>query len=235
MGLTLLLGRLHASGRLEVNKARTEKIVENSENNGEQVVPDIAVSPKRQKWTLTREAFDQLLVSLAPDPDTAANKYLEIRNNLMRFFEWRGCPFPEDHADETINRVARRIVEGELVLNHSSYCIGVARLLLLEIHKERAKQQVALSEMNRSEVWESDSSQNEGQIACLRSCLKNLPSENCELILEYYQGDKANKIANRKRLSARLGVPINTLRMRALRLREKLQDCLETCMKEVEA
>ena len=31
-------------------------------------------------------------------------------------------------------------------------------------------------------------------------------------------------------LMDRLGVPVNTLRMRALRLREKLQSCVEECV-----
>src|SRR6202008_405245 len=72
----------------------------------------------RQKWTLTQEAFDKLLSALGGDRDVAAQKYLELRANLIRFFEWRGCSFPEDHADETINRVAKRVLEREEILNY---------------------------------------------------------------------------------------------------------------------
>ncbi|HEY9501290.1 MAG TPA: hypothetical protein VIR01_06680, partial [Pyrinomonadaceae bacterium] len=85
----------------------------------------VSAPPLSGKWTLTKEAFDKLLESLAPDRDSAANKYLEIRANLLKFFEWRGCPFPEDHADETFNRVARKIVDGEEIRNHAAYIIGV--------------------------------------------------------------------------------------------------------------
>jgi DNA-directed RNA polymerase specialized sigma24 family protein len=190
------------------------------------------MNPARRKWSLTKEAFDKLLDSLGPDPERAAYKYNEIRGNLIKFFEWRGCPFPEDHADETINRVAKRLADGEEVLNPASYCVGVARLLVLEINKERTKERVAITEMSTSPVWESEPANEECHIECLRSCLQNLPTDNRELIIEYYQGEKASKIANRKKLSERLRVPINTLRMRALRLREKLQDCLENCVKE---
>ena len=62
----------------------------------------------RQKWTLTQDAFDRLLVALGGDRDSGSEKYLELRTNLTRFFEWRGCSFPEDHADETFNRIARK-------------------------------------------------------------------------------------------------------------------------------
>src|SRR5215472_18339855 len=106
----------------------------------------------RRKWTLTQEAFDKLLSALGDDRESAGEKYIEIRGNLTRFFEWRGCPFPEDHADETINRVAKRIAEGEEIRNPSSYCVGVARMLLLEIAKGRAREQQALGEAAGSQL-----------------------------------------------------------------------------------
>jgi DNA-directed RNA polymerase specialized sigma24 family protein len=187
----------------------------------------------RQKWTLTQEAFDRLLVALGGDRDSAAQKYLEIRTHLMRFFEWRGCSFPEDHADETINRIAKRVAEGEEILNYSGYAMGVARLLLLEINKGRQREQQALAEIGTSsEVYEEEPDDSESRLVCLRSCLQTLSADNRELILEYYQGEKGEKIQNRKKLMDRLGIPVNTLRMRALRLRERLQSCVETCVAE---
>ena len=187
-------------------------------------------STPRQKWTLTQDAFDRLLVAFGGDRETAGQKYLEIRNNLTRFFEWRGCSFPEDHADETINRMAKRVAEGEEILNHSGYAIGVARLLLLEINKGRQREQSALAEIGAApEVYVADDT-DENRLTCLRSCLQTLSPDNRELILQYYQGEKGEKIENRKKLLDRLGIPVNTLRMRALRLREKLQSCVEECV-----
>ena len=193
--------------------------------------PDPPVSPApRRKWALTQEAFDRLLAAFGEDRESAGKTYLEVRGNLTRFFEWRGCPFPEEHADETVNRVAKRLTEGEVIHNPSGYCMGVARMLLLEINKERAREQQALSEMANAPVVTADHSESEKQIGCLRVCLQNLPAENRELIVEYYQGEKGSKIENRKRLTERFKVPVNTLRMRALRLREKLQACVEECL-----
>jgi DNA-directed RNA polymerase specialized sigma24 family protein len=57
-----------------------------------------------------------------------------------------------------------------------------------------------------------------------------LSPDNRELILQYYNGEKGEKIQNRKKLLDRLGIPVNTLRMRALRLRERLQGCVEECL-----
>jgi DNA-directed RNA polymerase specialized sigma24 family protein len=183
----------------------------------------------RQKWALNQEAFDKLLVAFDVDRETAGRKYLEIRNNLTRFFEWRGCSFPEDHADETINRMAKRVFEGEAILNHSGYAMGVARLLLLEINKGRQREQSAFAEIGAAPDVYVPEDDDESRLNCLRSCLQTLSPDNRELILQYYQGEKGEKIENRKKLLDRLGIPVNTLRMRALRLRERLQTCVEEC------
>ncbi len=195
--------------------------------------PESSATPApRRGWTLTQEAFDQLLAAFDADRESAGRKYLELRGHLIRLFEWRGCPFPEDHADETINRVARKLSEGELIREPAQYAVGVARLLTLEIHKERVKQQSAFDELARTEVAAYELEAPDARVECLERCLASLSPENRELILHYYQGEKGAKIANRKRLTDRFKVPINTLRMRALRLREKLLECVEQCLQK---
>lgn len=184
----------------------------------------------RQKWTLTQDAFNRLLIALGGDRDSGGEKYLEIRTNLTRFFEWRGCPFPEDHADETFNRIAKKIDEGEEILNPAGYAMGVARLLLLEILKSRQREQSALNEIGAASEAYVAADDGEERLECLRKCLQTLSSDNRELILQYYQGEKSEKIKNRKQLLDRLGIPVNTLRMRTLRLRDRLQGCVEECL-----
>ena len=190
----------------------------------------------RRKWDLTQEAFDKLLGSLDPDRESAGTKYLELRSNLIRFFEWRGSLFPEDQADETINRVARRIMDGEEVRDTPKYSVGVARMLLLEVHKESTRERDALRELPSSQDAARESVYELEELAprveCLGRCLTGLSPDNRELILQYYHGDKSAKIENRKKLTALLKVPLNTLRMRALRLRERLLVCVEDCLKK---
>jgi DNA-directed RNA polymerase specialized sigma24 family protein len=191
-----------------------------------------AVAGARRKWALTQDAFDKLLITLGPDRESAGEKYLEVRSNLIRFFEWRGCSFPEDHADETINRVAKRVSEGEVIQNPAGYFMGAARLLLLEIHKERAKERQALSELATADVTSYEFEELEPRVICLERCLESLSAENRELILRYYHGEKGEKIETRKKLGERFGMQLNTLRMRAVRLREKLLACVSDCLKK---
>src|SRR5690349_2354142 len=59
--------------------------------------------------TIDRSAFDELLSWLAPDPDAAGQQYELIRRKLIALFRCRGCLSPEDLADETINRVIKKL------------------------------------------------------------------------------------------------------------------------------
>jgi DNA-directed RNA polymerase specialized sigma24 family protein len=70
----------------------------------------------------------------------------------------------------------------------------------------------------------------EHRVECLRRCLGQLSAENRDLILNYYQGEKGETINNRKRLMQMFGIPASTLRMRALRVRDRLQLCAENCL-----
>jgi RNA polymerase sigma factor (sigma-70 family) len=194
----------------------------------------MAVDPAgvaRQKWTLTQDAFDRLLGALDADRDAAARRYLEIRRHLVRLFEWRGCSTPDEYADETINRCARKIGEGEDIRDVPTYCIGIARLVLMEMRRDQARAARPLEEAPEPRVLATEPEMEVDRRAeCLRRCLDQLSPETRKLILHYYQGDKGDKIRNRKSLTEVLGVPASTLRMRALRVRERLQVCAENCM-----
>jgi len=184
-------------------------------------------------WSLTQPAFDGLLALLGPDRDVAANRYLEIRRNLVRLFEWRGCSTPEEYADETINRCARKISDGEAIRDVPTYCIGIARMLLLEMGRDRAMQARPLEEAPEPHLVPPEpEGDDDRRVECLRSCLGQLSPDHRRLILSYYQGDKGAKIKNRNGLTRTLGISPGTLRMRALRLRASLQACAENCMQQ---
>lgn len=184
----------------------------------------------RHKWTLTQGAFDKLLASLDDDRERAGRAYEELRGHLVRLFQWRGCPFPEDHADETLNRVARKIEAGEGIRDLKAYAFGVARLLLLEIFKQREREQQSLNGVPPSRSNEVEADPSGVRVACLQQCLAHLPADNRDLIVHYYQGEGGAKINSRKKLAQSLSLSINTLRMRALRLREKLEACVKVCI-----
>jgi DNA-directed RNA polymerase specialized sigma24 family protein len=184
------------------------------------------------KWQLTQQAFDELLGRLDEDRERAGEKYQDLRTNLIRFFEWRGCAFPEDNADETINRVARKINEGEQVRDLIKYSLGVAWMMMRELHRNRAREDEAFNQAQQLKS-DYDDAANLARTECLRNCLRKLSPESRELIVEYYRGEKRAKIEIRKSLAERLKVSVNTLRMKASRLRDDLETCVEECLKKI--
>ncbi len=189
-------------------------------------------------WNLTQEAFDKFLHCLDADRARAGEAYERVRSKLISFFEWRGFHFAEDHADETINRIVRKIDSGDEIRDVTTYVFGIARMLILELLKERDKQNAALNELPRAveSVTETDKDdETQIRVECLQRCLQNLSEDNREMILAYYTEEKGAKIENRKRLAERLQMPLNALRIRALRVREKLEKCITHCRKQAQA
>lgn len=185
----------------------------------------------KTKWQLTQTAFDRLLLSLSADRDTAAEKYLLLKNNLNRFFAVRGFANAEDAADEVLNRLARKLESGETLENPNTYALGIARMVTLEIRKMPAYS--TTDEIPEISVMptDSESQEREEKLKCLEKCLSLLPAENRQIIVGYYQGEKREKIENRQKLADNLGIPQNALRNRAVRLRDKLEDCISDCLK----
>jgi len=186
---------------------------------------------QRRKWSLTQDAFDQFLSLLDLDRDRAGEIYETLRRNLVQLFIWRGCRDPEAHADETINRVIRKIDEGEEVRDVIAYAHGVARLLLLEIFKKQEREPIGIDELPPLAARPERQDENENGVLCLRRCLNRLPEESRQLIVLYYQGERSAKIENRKRLAESLRITLNALRYRAFDLRQRLQGCIERCLR----
>ena len=182
---------------------------------------------------MNKESFDAFLTSLDQDRLRAAEKYEQIRLRLINFFIWRGGQFPEDDADETINRIIRKLGEGNQIRDTATYVYGIARMVALEGGRRR-ELQVSLND-ERVFAAPSESDESEGtelRLWCLDQCLDKLKAEARELITDYYRNEKSEKIEHRRRLAERLGIPVNALRIRALRTREKLSACIEGCLEK---
>ena len=201
---------------------KAEVLIAETQEKNEKVV-----NATRQKWSLTQAAFDGLLACLDSNRDIAADRYLRMRRDLVRLFEWRGCYTPDDYADETINRCARKIEQGEEIRDLAVYSIGVARMLLREMCRDRSRQARSLDEIPELCTGPEICSDLEHGVEALRLSLEQLSHDDRFLILNYYKGDKSDKIKTRKMLSELFGLGASTLRMRAMRIREKLRLCTQ--------
>jgi len=173
------------------------------------------------QWTLHADAFARLLAALHPDRDQAALRYEQLRDRLARVFLWEHAIDPEALADEALTRLARRLDEGEIVNNIPAFLNGIARNLLKEETTRRHRLQ-PLTDLPSP----PDSSEVELHHAALENCLSTWEPDKRKLLLAYYQGDNSARIQNRQRLAGELGLELNALRNRALRLRDRLESCI---------
>jgi len=187
---------------------------------------------------LTPETFARFLLSLDTDRERAAEKYEDLRRTLIRYFEWRGAPFPEEHTDEAFNRVARKLGEGIEIRNIGGYCYEVARLIFLETTKGIDGKRESLESLKfepAAEDTTDGAAEKELRLSCLEECLRALPSESADLILEYYRHEERGQIVHRKALAERLELRRDALANRAQRLRDKLEYCVSACVRKKSA
>src|SRR5215469_6945895 len=157
-------------------------------------------------------------------------RYTELRQRLVKYFDWRGCADPEDLADETITRATRRIGEGAVSGATSPsdngaplpsgsdailpYCYGIAKWVLKE-YRHRASKTDPLGEL-AEDTGAVDSRQTIDTRLALEQCLKKLAPRHAALLVSYYLYD-------REQLAEQLGISANALRVRVFRIIEELR------------
>jgi len=186
-------------------------------------------TPRRRD--LTERAFDALLSRLGGDRDQAAEAYEAIRRRLIRLFEFRACADAAALADETMSRVARRLAEGVEI--HApdpySYFAGVASLVFREVVRRAEREHAAL----RSAPSTCPDAAAEERLRSLEGCLEELPAQARQLVLAYHTGEGRERIEARAHLAREHGLDLNALRVRVHRLREALEDCVRTRLRNV--
>ena len=174
--------------------------------------------------------FQRFLEWLDGGVSSDGAKYLELRTRLVRYFDRKNCIAPDDLADETLARVARRLREqgGVIDAAPAQYCYIVARYVFLEYLRDLERRSISLDSLPEigSPASPGTAGEEVPQLGHLEQCLERLPAADRELIFEYYRGEQRAKIDNRQRLAARLGVSTNALSIRACRIRQRLENCV---------
>lgn len=159
--------------------------------------------------------------------------YVQLRHDLAKIFKWKGCNDPDGLTDEVFDRVARKVndvsptYEGDPRL----YFRAVANNLIKE-NLKRLKSQIPLDGLNLAQKQEREiQAEKEAMDECLQVCLKELSAENQALILAYYAKEKQAKIDHRSELAQSFGLSVQTLRVKAYRIRASLEQCMERCLK----
>lgn len=198
----------------------------------------IRVQKKDRK--LTEDTFNRLLAWLDEGSDSQGQKYLEMRARLVAYFDRKNCPAPDELADETFNRLARRLEEEGITEDDAParYCYIVARFVFLEFLRRKQKEQSIVTDLgnlghaNSSSSFDEAGVERQRLLSCLERCLDTLDSTQREIISRYYSGQERQKIDNRRELAQQLGISPNALTIRACRIRDKLEACVIRCLNE---
>lgn len=164
-----------------------------------------------------RERAAGFLPLLDPDPEKAERKYRMLRAKLVFYFLQRGCPDPEDLADEVVLRAHRRYLEGiEITSEFMNFCYGIAS----RVCKEQKIPAVRFDEALHSPSSGSMAVAKD-RLILVEQCLGRLDTEDCEFIKDYFRDD-------RRELAEKLGRSPNALRIRAYRIVETLRGLIGT-------
>lgn len=197
----------------------------------------------KKNWTITSSAFQRLLDWLDEGVNSDGRIYLEMRQRLVAYFDRKNCLAPDDLADETLNRVARRLEEEGTIESETpaKYCYITARFVFMESLRGKAKASVPLDDVLRhrqanslaaSESEKEEKEIKEKMLVCLEQCTGKLEAASRDIIISYYYGAERIKIENRRSLAEKLGITTNALTIRACRIRDKLEICVGNCVGE---
>jgi len=150
---------------------------------------------------------------------------------LIRIFVSKGFSDAEDLADETINRVMKRLpeIQDTYVGEPARYFHGVSRYIIREMMRRK---EVAVEEVPGVSA---EAEVHSDEYDCLLKCLRFLPSDRRELILDYYIYDGREKIAQHRRMASELGITDGALRGRAHQARGNLEKCIQQCIERMKA
>jgi len=179
------------------------------------------------------ERLDELLVWLDDNRDRATVAYLDLRSALVKIFTWNHCSDAEGLTDEVFDRVARKLpgLKDNFNGDPKLYFYAVANNLIKE-YRKAARVHVPLDgvQVVSDDAQLAEEESREMRSDCLERCLQQLTPEKRDLILSYYSREKREKIIHRAEMARQLGISGRTLRVKMLRIRATLEDCIERCL-----
>ena len=180
----------------------------------------------------SQETFDKLLMMLNADRERAGEEYELLRLKLLKYFRSRAFLRAEDLVDETLNRLARKIAEGEEVRDALRYCHGLARWVWMEHLKKPDARPVPFDDLLLMPFDMSDPLLRKEREVCCQHCLRGLSAGERDLIAEYWVHENQTHRDARREMAERLRISLTALRIRVSRIKDKLETCFSDCLEK---
>jgi DNA-directed RNA polymerase specialized sigma24 family protein len=196
------------------------------------------VTGREHQQFVTRRALEPthlegLLKQLSPDREQAGRHYEQLRRRLITVFACRRCLDPEALADETLDRVARKIAESPDWAGDAApatpLVFGVAWNVARESFRERRPVSMPDGWDPASATRREDADEAERTQRCLDSCLSQLSAKDRNLLLAYFRETRGTRIALRSSLAKELGLSAAGLRVKVHRLVNTVRACVVAC------
>jgi RNA polymerase sigma factor (sigma-70 family) len=152
-------------------------------------------------------------------------EYQRLRLRLIVYFERRACVAADILADECFTRLAKSMKSGWQPAGLRKYLFGIAGNVYLEYMRSAGR---LLEELPDSVTSESDTPAAETSRLIAREVVAKLSSEERDLMEAHYL-DKVSW----KDLAGGVGVTEGGLRLRAMRLRNRLMEEFGTQLKSI--
>jgi DNA-directed RNA polymerase specialized sigma24 family protein len=159
----------------------------------------------------------ELLAIFDPNPAHAEEKYQELYQKLVLYFEWNRRPDPQDLAQETFRRGFTRLQQGQTITAEKpeSYFYGIARNLVREGWSARFIEQLGDLEPFPAPATFHNLTREE-QLVFLKECLRDLPKNELGMLVAYLEGEG-------EAWARKAGILPATLRTRVHRIRKRLE------------
>jgi DNA-directed RNA polymerase specialized sigma24 family protein len=180
-------------------------------------------NPKVATSRITPESFGLLLAALG---DQDGSQYEKLRAKLIFFFTRRLLAFPEDLADEVLDRLAQRLAQGTEMGSVEAFAVGIARYVAQEQRGRKVHAEGVDPNFFDNVPAPSVTVHEEEDIVRMEACLKKLSQSESRLLRGYYLVTGRSLMDARKKLLETLGVSPTTLRQRVFLARQRLRDCM---------
>ncbi|MDX2034432.1 MAG: hypothetical protein SF339_27400 [Blastocatellia bacterium] len=148
---------------------------------------------------------------------------------MVQYFQSRRCHLSEECADETLDRVARKLAEGEQVDRLLPYAYGVAKYVLLEYRRRPDREPVEIPPTLPALTDILNEALRRESLDCFKRCLQKLDPEEARLLLRYWVHDEKKNREARREQAEEHGVSSGALRLRIMRIRARFIACFEKC------
>lgn len=194
---------------------------------------------------LTAHGFELLLEAVRKPGREPVDEYQRIRAKLGRYFRTYAVLDPDELADESIDRIALKLGNGEpLELSTDSYFMTVAKFVWLEHRRRKLNRSVSLDdeEVHYEPAYDpieeaertSERIKREIGLEAISDCKRHLSEQDLEILQTYDLGSGREKIERRNALAAKLGKSKSTLIVAISRIRSKVKECVRAKLNGLE-